>query len=52
MIEERLGQMVGLLESMDLSLVKIAELLAKQTRRSRPRTAKKKKSANRKSPKA
>ena len=52
MIDERLKQMVGLLESMDLSLAKIVESLAKQTRRSRPRTAKKKKSANRKSPKA
>ena len=52
MIDERLRQMAGLLESMDLSLAKIAELLAKQTRPSRPRTARKKKSANRKSPKA
>ena len=52
MIDERLKQMVGLLESMDLSLAKIVESLAKQTRRSRPRTAKKKKSANRKSRKA
>ena len=51
-IDERLRQMVGLLESMDLNLAKIAELLAKKTRRSRPLTAEKKKSANRKSRKA
>ncbi len=51
-IDERLGQMVGLLESMDRRLEKIAELLAKQTQRSRPRTAKKKKSASRKTRKA
>ena len=51
-IDERLRQMVGLLESMHLSLDKIAELMAKQARRSRPRTAKKKKSASRKSRKA
>ncbi len=48
-IDERLSQMVGLLESMHRSLEKIAELLAKPARRSRPRTAKKKKSASRKS---
>ncbi len=51
-IDERSRQMVGLLESMDRSLEKIAELLAKDVRRSRPRTAKKKKSASRKPPKA
>ena len=51
-IDERLSQMVGLLESMHRSLEKIAESLAKPARRSRPRTAKKKKSANRKSRKA
>ena len=48
-IDERLGQMVGLLESMHRRLEKIAELLAKPDRRSRPRTAKKKKSASRNS---
>ncbi len=51
-IDERLGQMVGLLESMDRRLEQIADLLAKQTQRSRPRTAKKKKSASRKTRKA
>ena len=51
-IDERLGQMVGLLEALHRSLEKIAELLAKPDRRSRPRTAKKRKSASRKSPKA
>ncbi len=51
-IDERLTQMVGLLESMDRRLEQIAELLAKQTQRSRPRTAKKKNSASRKSRKA
>jgi hypothetical protein len=50
-IDERLRQMVGLLESMHRSLEKIADLLAKPARRSRPRTAKKKKSASRKSSK-
>ena len=49
-IDERLRQLVGLLESMNRSLEKIAELLAKQAPRSRPRTTKKKKSASRKSP--
>ena len=47
-IDERLGQLAGLLESMHLSLEKIAELMAKQARRSRPRTAKRKKFASRK----
>ncbi len=47
-IDERLRQMIGLLESMDRRLEKIAELMAKQARCSRPRTAKKKKSANQK----
>ena len=51
-IDERLSQMVGLLESMHRSLEKIAESLAKPARRSRPRTAKKKKSARRKRTKA
>ncbi len=51
-IDERLRQLAGLLESMHLSLEKIAELMAKQARRSRPRTAKKKKSASRQSRKA
>ncbi len=51
-IDERLRQTIGLLESMDRRLEKIAELLAKQTQRSRPRTAKKKKSASRKTRKA
>ena len=51
-IDERLGQMVGLLDSMDRRLEKIAELLAKQTQRNRPRTAKKKKSASGKTRKA
>ncbi len=51
-IDERLRQLVGLLESMHLSIEKIAELMAKQDRRSRPRTAKRKKSASRKSRKA
>lgn len=51
-IDERLRQMIGLLESMDRRLEKIAELMAKQARRSRPRTAKKKKSASQKSRKA
>ena len=51
-IDERFRQLVGLLESMDRKLEKITELLAKQTQRSRPRTAKKKKSASRKTRKA
>ena len=51
-IDERLRQMVGQLESMDRRLEKIAELLVKQTQRSKPRTAKKKKSASRKTRKA
>ncbi len=51
-IDERLRQMVGQVESMDRRLEKIAELLTKQTQRSRPRTAKKKNSASRKSRKA
>ncbi len=52
-IDERLGQMVRLLESMDRRLEQIAELMPKQTQRSRPRTAKKKKSsASRKTRKA
>ena len=51
-IDERLRQMVGLLESMDRCLEKIAELMAKQTQRSRPRTAKKRKSASRNTRKA
>ncbi len=51
-IDERFRQLAGRLESMHLSLEKIAELMAKQARRSRPRTAKKKKSAGRKSRKA
>ncbi len=51
-IDERLRQMIGLLESMDRRLDKIAELTAKQARRNRPRTAKKKKPASQKSPKA
>lgn len=59
LIDERLRQLIGLSESMDRSLEKIAELLAKQAPRSRPRITKKKKSARkkkksarRKSPKA
>jgi len=52
LIDERLKQLAGLLESMHLSLEKIAELMAKQDRRSRPRTAIKKKSTSRKSSKA
>ena len=51
-IDERLRQTIGLLESMDRRLEKIAELMAKQARRSRPRTAKRKKSASQKSRKA
>jgi hypothetical protein len=47
-IDERLRQLTGLLESMHLSLDKIAELMAKQARCSRQRTAKKKKSASQK----
>ena len=50
--DESLRQFAGQLESMHCSLEKIAELLAAQTQRSRPRTAKKKKSASRKAPKA
>jgi len=38
-IDERLRQLVSQLGSMHCSLEKIAELLSKQTRRSRPRTA-------------
>jgi len=41
-IDERLRQLVSQLGSMHCSLEKIAELLSKQTRRSRPRTAKNK----------
>jgi hypothetical protein len=52
LIDERLRQLVGLSESMHRSLEKIAELLAKQAPRNRPRTRRKKKSASRKSPKA
>ena len=52
LIDKRLRQLVGLSESMHRSLEMIAELLAKQVPRSRPRTTKKKKSASRKYPKA
>ncbi len=51
-IDERFSQLAGRLESMHCTLEKIAELLAKQSQRSRPRTAKKKKSASRKTRKA
>jgi len=47
-IDERLRQMNGLLESVHLSLEKIAELMAKQARCSRSHTAKKKKSTSQK----
>ena len=51
-IDEHLRQLSGLLESMHLSLDKIAELMGKQARCNRPRAANKQKSASRKSPKA
>ncbi len=51
LIDERLRQLVGLSESMHRTLETIAELLAKQAPRNRPRTTSKKKSAKRKSPK-
>ena len=51
-IDERLRRMAGRLESMHRRLEKIAELMAKQTQRSRPRTAKKRKSASRNTRKA
>ncbi len=46
--DERLRRMAVRLESMHRRLEKIAELMAKQTQRSRPRTAKRKKFASRK----
>ncbi len=51
-IDERLRRMAVRLESMHRRLEKIAELMAKQTQRSRPRTAKEKKSVSRKTRKA
>ncbi len=51
-IDERLRQLVGLSESMDRTLEKIAELLEKQAPRTRPRTIKKKKFTSREFPKA
>jgi hypothetical protein len=49
-IDERLKQLVDLSEAMHRTLEKIAELLAKQAPRNRPRITRKKKSARRKSP--
>jgi hypothetical protein len=51
-IDERLRQLAGLLESMHLGLDKIAELMEKQARCTRPRAADKLKSASRKPAKA
>ncbi len=51
-IDERLGQLAGLLESMHLALDKIAELMEKQARCNRPRAANKQRSASRKPAKA
>ena len=51
-IDKRLRQMIGLLESMDRRLEKIADLTSNQARRRKPRTANGKKSASRKSRKA
>ncbi len=51
-IDERLRQLAGLLESMHLGLDKIAELMEKQARCNRPRAANKQKSASRKPAKA
>lgn len=50
-IDERLRQLVGLSESMDRTLEKIAELLEKQAPRTRPRSIKKKKFTSREFPK-